>query len=162
MKKTNKNYAAIAAAIALAAAAAAPVAAEGKKEAVPSGPISLSYWGPLNANIVATIKDMNQNLVFQEMEKRTGVKLEFIYPTVGQETDNFNLRIASNDLPHIFSMPPNYKGGYQKAIADGVYLDLTPYYDKGLMPNIKYLRENNPDLNRDFIDDTGKMACSRP
>jgi len=119
-------------------------------------PVTLTVWRSFSSTIM---QGLDESEVFKEMEKRTGVKLEFIYPTVGQETDNFNLRIASNDLPHIFSMPPNYKGGYQKAIADGVYLDLTPYYDKGLMPNIKYLRENNPDLNRDFIDDTGKMGA---
>mgnify|MGYP001809929502 CR=1 FL=1 len=119
-------------------------------------PVTLTVWRGFSSTV---IQDLNESEVFKEMEKRTGVKIEFIYPTVGQETDNYNLRIASNDLPHIFSTPPEYKGGYQKAIADGVYLDLTPYYDKGLMPNIRYLRENNPEINRDFNDDAGKMGA---
>lgn len=119
-------------------------------------PVTLTVWRGFSSTIM---QGLDESEVFKEMEKRTGVKLEFIYPTVGQEADNFNLRIASNDLPHIFSMPPNYKGGYQKAIMDGIYLDLTPYYDKGLMPNIKFLRDNNPSINRDFIDDSGKMGA---
>jgi putative aldouronate transport system substrate-binding protein len=95
--------------------------------------------------------------VFKELEKRTGVHVEFMYPPVGQEADNFNLRIATDDLPHVFSTPPNYPGGYMKAIQDEVYLDLTPYYDKGLMPNIKWLRENNQEINRDIVADDGHM-----
>lgn len=127
----------------------------GTKLPVTDKPVTISIWRGFSSTIM---QGLDQCEVFKEMEKRTGVHIEFLYPTVGQEKDNYNLRISSNDLPDIFSTPPDYKGGYQKAIADGVYLDLTPYYDKGLMPNIKFLRENNPAINRDFVDDAGKMS----
>jgi putative aldouronate transport system substrate-binding protein len=118
-------------------------------------PITITVWWPFSSTIM---KGLDECAVFPEMEKRTGIHVEFQYPTVGQETDNFNLKISSNDLPDFFFQPPEYKGGFQKAIADGVYADVTPYYDKGLMPNIKWLRENNPDFNKDIQDDAGKLC----
>ncbi|AEE96483.1 extracellular solute-binding protein [Mahella australiensis] len=117
-------------------------------------PTTIKIWRSFNSTVM---KGLDECEVFKELEKRTGVHVEFMYPPVGQETDNFNLRIATNDLPHIFSTPPNYPGGYMKAIQDEVYLDLTPYYDKGLMPNIKWLRQNNQEINRDIVADDGHM-----
>ena len=127
----------------------------GTRLPVTDKPVTLTIWRGFSSTVM---KGLDECEVFKEMERRTGVHVEFLYPTVGQEKDNFNLRISSNELPHIFSTPPDYNGGYQKAISDGVYLELTPYYDKGLMPNIKFLRENNKDINRDFVDDSGKMC----
>ena len=126
----------------------------GTKLPVTDKPVTLVVWRGFSSNIM---QGLDESEVFKEMEKRTGVKVEFMYPPVGQETDNFNIRISSDDLPHIFSTPPEYAGGYKKAVEDDVYIELTPYYDKGLMPNIKWLRENNKDINRDIIDDEGRL-----
>jgi len=117
-------------------------------------PVTLVVWRSFTSTVMQGLDECE---VFKELEKRTGVHIEFVYPPVGQSADNFNLRVASGDLPHIFSNPPAYPGGYHKAVDDGVYIELTPYYDKGLMPNIKWLRENNPDINRDIVDDEGRM-----
>jgi len=117
-------------------------------------PVTLVIWRSFNSNVMQGLDECE---VFKELEKRTGVKVEFVYPPVGQEADNFNLRIATDDLPHIFSTPPEYPGGYRKAVVDGVYIELTPYYDKGLMPNVKWLRENYEEINRDIVDDEGRM-----
>ena len=115
---------------------------------------TLTIWRGFSSTIM---QGLDESEFFKELEKRTGVKVEFLYPPVGQEADNFNIRISSDDLPHIFSTPPEYAGGYPKAIQDRVYLELTPYYDKGLMPNLKWLRENYEDIDRDIVDDEGKM-----
>ncbi len=114
--------------------------------------VTLQYWTSFSSTIM---QEQSECEAFQELERRTGVKIEWIYPPVGQETDNFNLRVNSDDLPHIFRNPPNYAGGYSKAVADGIYMALTPYYDRGLMPNIKWLRENSEEINRDIVSDDG-------
>lgn len=118
-------------------------------------PVTLKVWRGFNSTVMDGWDDC---LVFQEMEKRTGVKIEFVYPPLGQETDNFNLRIASNDLPHLFSMPPVYTGGFDKAVDDGVYLAINEYYDKGMTPNYKYLRETYPQIAKDTVLDSGLMV----
>lgn len=117
-------------------------------------PVTITIWRGFSSTVMEGLDECE---AFKELEERTGVHVEFMYPPAGQEADNFNLRIASDDMPHIFSTPPEYAGGYHKAVEDDVYLELTPYYDKGLMPNIKWLRENDEEIDRDIIDDDGGM-----
>lgn len=117
--------------------------------------VTISIWRSFSSTVM---QGMEENLAIQELEKRTGVKIEWLYPPSGNENENYTLRINSDQLPHIFSMPPNYPGGVTKAIDDEVYADLTPYYDDGLMPNIQYLRENNAEFDKDFMDDEGRMT----
>ncbi len=116
--------------------------------------VVIDYWTSFDSTIM---QGLDESEVFQEMERRTGVKINFVYPPAGQEADNFNLRINSNELPHIFRTPPAYAGGYQKGVIDGVYLELTDYYDAGMMPNYQWQRENNEEIYRDTIDDEGRL-----
>ena len=117
-------------------------------------PTTIKVWQGFSSTIM---QGADECLVFQELEKRTGVTVEFLYPPVGSETDNYNMRIASGDLPHIFTTPPGYPGGDIAAVEDEVYVDLTPYYEKGLMPNLKYLVDNNPDIAKDLFNDEGQL-----
>ena len=117
-------------------------------------PVEIIVWVPWSSTALV---DLNDSEVFKEMERRTNVRIKWMHPPEGQMADNYNLLIASDNLPHVFNNPPGYPGGPAKAVSDGVYLDLTPYYDMGWMPNITYLRENNPDINLDMIDDDGRM-----
>ena len=116
--------------------------------------VEITVWLPWSST---ALTDLNDSEVFKELERRTNVRINWMHPPEGQSADNFNLLIASDNLPHFFSNAESYPGGEAKAVSDGVYLDLTPYYDMGWMPNIKYIRENNPDINRDMIDDDGRM-----
>ena len=117
-------------------------------------PITIDIWRSFNSTVMQGLDECE---TFKAMEEFTNIKINWLYPPVGQAQDNFNLRVASNDLPHIFSNPPAYPGGYSKAIEDEVYLDLTPYYDAGMMPNIQWLRETREDINKDIVDDMGRI-----
>lgn len=119
-------------------------------------PTTIKVWQGFSSTIM---QGADECLVFQELEKRTNVHVEFLYPPVGSENDNFTMRIATEDLPHLFTTPPAYPGGVANAISDEVYVELTPYYEKGLMPNLKYLIEHNPDVAKDIFDDQGRLLC---
>lgn len=119
-------------------------------------PTTIKVWQGFSSTIM---QGADECLVFQELEKRTNVHIEFLYPPVGSEGDNFTMRIATEDLPHLFTTPPAYPGGVANAISDEVYVDLTPYYEKGLMPNLKYIVEHNPDVAKDIFDDQGRLLC---
>ena len=119
-------------------------------------PAQFTAWMPFSST---ALTDLNDSEVFKEMEKRTNVHINWINPPDGQIQDNYNLVIASDNLPDIFFDAPEYPGGAAKAIDDDIYVDLTPYYDKGYMPNIKFIREDRPDINRDWVDDSGRMLC---
>lgn len=116
--------------------------------------IVIDVWCAFSSTVM---QGLDECRVFQEMEKRTNVKINWIYPPVGSEADNFTMTIASDNLPHVFICPPAYPGGETKAVSDGVYADLTPYYEKGLMPNLKYLCDNNEDIKKDVFDDEGRI-----
>ena len=124
------------------------------------GDLEVEIWFPFSSTVMT---GMYESEVFQEAERRTNVMINFFHPPVGSETDNFMLRIAADDLPHIFWNPPAYPGGPVRAVEDGVYLDLTPYYDLGFMPNIYWLRNHHPvhaeEINRGFTDDFGRMLA---
>ena len=123
------------------------------------GDLVIEIWFPFSSTIMSS---MDESEVFQEAQRRTNVVLDFAHPPVGSETDNFMLRIAADDLPHIFWTPPEYPGGPVQAVTDQVYLDLTPYYNAGFMPNIHWLRNYHPiadEINRGFTDDLGRMLA---
>lgn len=134
-----------------------PVSAAGKKEAPPAGPVTLLYWAPLNANVVSSIRDLNQNLVFQELEKRSGIKLQFRHPPVNQEQEQFNLVIASRDLPDLFEYDwTAYPGGPEKAISDGIIVKLNDLISKEA-PNYKKYLDQTPTVAKQLMTDAGSL-----
>ena len=116
--------------------------------------VVIDVWCAFSSTVMQGLEECK---VFQEMEKRTNVKINWIYPPVGSEADNYTMLIASDSLPHVFITPPAYPGGETKAVNDEVYLDLTPYYEKGLMPNLQYLCETYEDINKDVFNDEGRI-----
>ena len=62
-----------------------------------SEPLTLSMWFPFTSDL---IENANENVVFQELEKITGVTIDFVHPPAGQQEqeESFNLMLASNDL----------------------------------------------------------------
>ncbi len=121
-------------------------------------PATFSYWVGLNPAHVDILKSWNDTASMKEFEKKTGVHINFIHPTVGQEVQNFNLMLASGDLPDMIQEREGnlyYPGGPDKAIADGVYLDLTKLIDQ-YAPNYKKWLAKNDDIAKLTVTDSGK------
>lgn len=116
--------------------------------------ITIKYWAQLYGNI----KSYNDNQMFKEMAKTTGVNIEFVSPPKGQENEQYGVMLASNDLPDIIDRLKDnlYPGGLKKSLDDGFFLDLTDYINK-YAPNIKKLMEENQELKDDMIID-GRIA----
>ena len=121
-------------------------------------PVTLILWQSFSSPIM---ESLHESYFFKELEARTGVKTEFVHPPVGEDVTNFNMRIAAHDLPHIFVTPPPFPGGEWQGVVDEIYLELTPYYERGLMPNFSWLRNNHhlfaEEIYRDTIDDEGRI-----
>lgn len=90
-------------------------------------------------------------------EKDTGVDIEWTFATPGQETQQFNLLLASGDIPDIVSYYWTYNdipGGPDKAIKDGYFAslnDLIPTY----APAFNEYLEENPTAKRELTTDDG-------
>lgn len=120
---------------------------------------SMEVFSELGSWAAQSIKTYGDNLVFQEMEKMTGVKVKWVHPPSGQTTEQFNLMVASNDLPDMivynwFSAP----GGMKKFVDDGVILDLTPYLEEHA-PNFMKLMNEHPEARKQSMDDESRYYC---
>src|SRR5579864_7721583 len=72
--------------------AGAPAAGQ-KPEAlslpIVSQPLTLSYWAPMSSNVAASMQSFGEMACYLELEKRTGIHLEFQHPPLQQEQDQF-------------------------------------------------------------------------
>ena len=120
--------------------------------------VEISYWSTMNPNVVPVAQSYGDIAYFQELEKITGVKINFLHPPVGQESDQFKLLISSRkDLPDVIvtSWLTAYPGGPEKAIKDGIIIPLNAYLD--LMPNYKKAMEANEEMLKQCKTDEGTI-----
>jgi putative aldouronate transport system substrate-binding protein len=108
-----------------------PVSKPGSvKYPVTNSSVKLKYWLPMSNRVIQYVSNYSELPVFQELQKRTGVSIQFINPSFGQEKEQFNIMIASGDLPDIIQNADFYAGGLAKGYEDGVYIDLLQYIKK--------------------------------
>ncbi|MDR1902601.1 MAG: hypothetical protein LBQ88_10010 [Treponema sp.] len=96
--------------------------------------ITLSLWYPW-AGSMGELADFNDAEFFQWYEQKTNIHINFIVPPANSEKDAFNLLFASGDMPDIIYSSPNsppataqtYRGGEDKAIEDGYFINLAEY-----------------------------------
>lgn len=129
----------------------------GAGEKQPAELKELSYWVSLTGNVAATLKSYGEMTMYQELEKRTGVKVNFQHPPVGQETDQFNLMITGNKLPDVIEYGwTGFPGGPEKAIRDGKIIKLNDIIDKHA-PNLKKILDQNPEWRKQIVTDEGTI-----
>jgi putative aldouronate transport system substrate-binding protein len=122
-----------------------------------SGPVKLSYWTGIPADATRSLKNYGEALFYQELEKKTNVKIEFQHPAVGSENEQFNLLIASGNLPDIIERDfTTYPGGPEKAISDKVLIKLNDIIDKNA-PNLKKYLDEHPDMKKEISTDDGTI-----
>lgn len=135
--KRKKSVIALACGI---AAVLSVIAGCGEKKTVQQGTgevTTLTYWCPMESNIATRVQSFNDVEMYKQREKDSGIHIEFIHPALGQEGEQFNLLIASRELPDLVEYNwTGYQGGAQKAIDDGVIISLNDYMDK-YAPNFK-------------------------
>src|SRR5512136_1787770 len=127
-------------------------------------PLTVTYWVELNANAAATMKTYGEILCYQELEKRTGIHIEFQHPPVGQALDQFNLMIASQKYPDVIEFgfggeagsSSTAPGGPGRYLQDGVILKLNDLIDK-YAPNFKKLMTEHPDWRKQIVTDNGEI-----
>ncbi|WNQ08890.1 extracellular solute-binding protein [Paenibacillus aurantius] len=119
------------------------------------GPLKLTYWVGLPGDAARLMKNYNENTFYQELEKKTGVKVDFQHPAIGSEKEQFNLLIASGNLPDVIENNfTAYPGGPEKAIADKVIIPLNELIDKNA-PNLKKYLDANPAMKKEISTDSG-------
>ena len=120
--------------------------------------ITLKYFAAMNpAREGATHKSFNDMIVFQDIEKLTNIHIDWINPPEGEELQQLNLMISSNDLPDMaYYKWSNYPGGPDKLVADGVILKLNDYINK-YSPSLVKVYQDNPDVRKAVMTDSGNL-----
>ncbi len=88
--------------------------------------ITLTYWVPLNEKYTSVIKDFNELAMSKVLEEKTNIHIEYQHPVEESAKEQFNLMIASNNLPDIIEQNWMQRpGGPEKALNDGIIIDMT-------------------------------------
>jgi len=116
----------------------------------------VSWFFPMDSFISVGIKDFNEHEVFKAVQEKTGIKINFVMPPVGEFDTRFNMMVASNDYTDIITWSNAYRGGVTAGIADGVYYDHTDIVDQ-FSPNYKYFREGNEWRRKTTVNDAHQV-----
>jgi len=123
-------------------------------------PFKVTIWAPNGEGIQKTMNTLSDAEFYKELERRTGVTVEFIHPPIGQQNDSFNLMITSGNYPDIIEMihPYGYMfpGGYDKAIEEGIVLRLNELVDQ-YAPNYKKLLYSSEQIRKESFTDSGNL-----
>jgi putative aldouronate transport system substrate-binding protein len=107
---------------------------------------TLTYWVELYAS--STDVNFGDTPFANALEKETGIQVKYIHPTAGQVDEQFNIMLASNELPDIIERNwYHLPGGPQKAIDDNYIISLNDVIGNHA-PNLKALLASWTELDK--------------
>jgi putative aldouronate transport system substrate-binding protein len=120
--------------------------------------VKLTYWTKLDPKVSPHSKTLGDTDFAKQLEKETGIKVEWQHPAQGQETEQFNIMIASRELPDIIDRywTNAYAGGPDKAIEDKIIISLNEIVDK-YAPNYKKFVESDKEIMKASKSDKGNL-----
>ncbi len=119
--------------------------------------VTLDVWIPDLYGASTVWGNMNDHIMVNKIEELTGIHVNFIVPTIGEESTAFNLMTTGGEeIPDIiFNVDKYYPGGLAAAEADGLIIELTDYADK--MPNYMTMIDSDPQRAKESRTDDGKI-----
>ncbi len=128
MKKISKIIAVLSC-VALLAGALAGCGGNGDSDRVQTDGKNFTYWAVMNSYVQETLQNYNEMMFYQEMEKRTGVHIDFIHPIEGSTgNEAFIAMLSGSEIPDMIEYTwTNYSGGPQQALDDEVIIALNDY-----------------------------------
>ena len=118
--------------------------------------VVLTYWLTLPApHVSANYTNYAETPFYKWVMEETGVQIEFLHPPEGQHVEQFNLMIASGDLPDVMEWNwLDFPGGPQKALDDGIIIPLNDLIEN-YTPNFRALLDEVPSWDRAAKTDAG-------
>lgn len=122
------------------------------------GQHTLTFFLPMFEPVLAALTmDYNEYPVRKEMEKRTGVHIEWVLPNASFATEQFNLMINSNDYTDIISNPA-YAQGLDQAVKDGIFLRLNELMDEYAPNYLAMINEREESIIGSLTDDGNRVG----
>lgn len=98
----------------------------------------------------------DSNVVLNQLAENVGISIE--WDTMSDSlSEQVNIRIAGEQLPDAFQGVGFSNYDISTYGADGVFLDLTPYINAEVMPNLTKILEENPDIRAAITMSDGKI-----
>ena len=119
----------------------------------------LSMWVSFSDNMSTFMPNQfSDNRGYLKAEEITGVHVELMSVSTNANSEQFNLRVASGDLPNIITnVAMLWTGSYDSAIEDEVFIDLTDLVEN-YMPAYKECYDQLDDnTKRQLHTDTGNF-----
>jgi len=122
------------------------------------------FWVKLGAMGGAEQPDKKDLLFWQRVQENLGITIDFQQRSEAVCAEQYNLMIASGDMTDLIyesncgqmGSTSVYNGGYDKAIEDDVYVDLTDLIPE-YAPNYYDILMHDENLRKDLTTDTGKL-----
>ena len=124
-------------------------------------PVTLELFYPVRSGNHPSKSD-EKSVFWRRLEDNLGYHFEWTEPYQSAASEQFNLVVAAGDLPHIFFESllaregSAYTGGYDVAVEEDVYLDLTPYLEE-YAPHYNYLLQD-PQIYNDIVTEEGRIV----
>ncbi len=117
---------------------------------------SFTFWTG-SPPMDATITGWNDSTAAQEMEKRTGVHIDFIEVAPPAQSEALNLMFASGDFPNILNYAVTGLYSVPYLIENEIVVDLQDLMEENA-PSYSALMEADPALYLATVDDEGQIG----
>ena len=123
-------------------------------------PVTLTAWDYVVPPVMEVIQDYGtQGQVYVELQKRTGVTLDFTTANLLTATDDMALMIAANELPDVIFNFGMFNSYNDDDLIDGdIIVNYSDYED--IMPNYFDIINNNPSIARDIYTEQGNVSLA--
>ncbi len=120
-----------------------------------NGENHITYWSQLDPNLATTVSSMQETEYAKELQKRTGVTVEYIHPSSSSVQEAFNIMLVSDDLPDIIEYSWTlYNGGLPAAYKNNAVTKLNDYVEEYAPDYMKYINEH-PEFSKLVVSDDG-------
>ena len=121
-------------------------------------PQTYTIWFSNSPDLSEIINDMNEYLVFRELEKITNVKWDPTMVSFFASSEQFSLMVASQDYTDVVCRAiDSYAGSVDQAIEEEFLIDLVPYIDDN-MPNLTGWFGKYPELKDALLTTEGAIG----
>lgn len=121
--------------------------------------VEFSYFIAPEGDGAELMDSYADNLVMKTAEAETNVAINFREVSFLAVEEQFNLMLASGDLPDIIQgFGEYYTKGLDHAIEEDLITDLTGYLEDGYAPNFAAIRNSNKQIARETATDSGTVG----
>lgn len=114
---------------------------------------TIELWCAASTNWSSAYQNFGDTPLGIKIKENTGIKIDFIHPEAGQSAEQFNLMLASNELPGLVEYNwSTFQGGPDKAIEDeyiyslnGIWNSWSPAISKVMKGNSNWAKNSKSD-----------------